>query len=109
MSHTFDNPEQFLSHLESKLSSLPEQTDATKINLLHGSAHVIRYLIESQSVLSTKFYELSDVLNQADTSWAHKLTRIYEIMEAGVVNPEQMQHILEAEICGKHYDHSTKC
>ena len=108
MSHTFDNPEQFLSHLESKLTSLPEQTDATKINLLHGSAHVIRYLIESQSVLSTKFFELVHVLNDADHTWAHKLTAIYEIMEAGTVTPEHMQQILEAEICGKSHDHSTK-
>jgi len=108
MSHTFDDPQQFLSHLESKLNSLPEQADLIKINLLHGSAHVIRYLIESQSVLSTKFYELTDVLNQADTSWAHKLTCIYEIMEAGVVTPEQMQRILETEICGKHHDNPTQ-
>ena len=109
MSHTFDNPEQFLSHLESKLTSLPEQTDPVKINLLHGSAHAIRYLIESQSVLSTKFYELAHVLNDADHTWAHKLAAIYEIMEAGVVSHEQMQRILETEICGKHHDHSTKC
>jgi hypothetical protein len=102
MSHTFDNPEQFLQHLESKLSSLPEQTDLVKINLLHGSAHAIRYLIESQSVLSTKFYQLSDVLNQADSTWAYKLVAIYEIMEAGVVNVEQMQEILVTEVCGKH-------
>jgi hypothetical protein len=108
MSHTFDNPEQFLSHLESKLNMLHEQTDHTKINLLHGSAHAIRYLIESQSVLSTKFYELVHVLNDADHTWAHKLTAIYEIMEAGTVTPEQMQHILEAEICGKPHDNQTQ-
>lgn len=106
MSHTFDDPQQFLTHLESKLSQMHEQTDLVKINLLHGSAHAIRYLIESQSVLSTKFYELSDVLNQADTSWAHKLAAIYEIMEAGQVSVEQMQEILEKEICGKSHDNS---
>jgi hypothetical protein len=101
MSHTFDNPEQFLRHLESKLSSLPEQTDLVKINLLHGSAHVIRYLIDSQSILSTKFLELVHVLNEADVTWAHKMTRIYEIMEAGVISEEQMAHILKQEICGE--------
>lgn len=100
MNHTFDNPEQFLKHLESKLSTLSEQTDATKINLLHGSAHAIRYLIDSQSVLSTKFYELVHVLNDADATWAHKLTAIYEIMEAGQVTQEQMAAILKQEICG---------
>lgn len=100
MNHTFDNPEQFLSHLESKLSSLPEQTDLVKINLLHGSAHAIRYLIDSQSVLSTKFYELTHVLNDADASWAHKLAAIYEIMEAGQVDVTQMHDILKKEICG---------
>lgn len=104
MSHTFDNPEQFLTHLESKLTELPEQPDLTKIHLLHGSAHVIRYLIESQSVLSEKFYDLVNVLNESHTSWAHKLAAIYEIMEAGVVSVEQMQSILETEICGKHAD-----
>lgn len=109
MSHTFDNPEQFLAHLESKLNTLSDQPDAVKINLLHGSTHVIRYLIESQSVLSTKFYELAQVLNDADHTWAHKLAAIYEIMEAGVVNPEQMQHILESEICSQRHDHSNKC
>lgn len=108
MSHTFDNPEQFLSHLESKLTRLPEQTDLIKINLLHGSAHAIRYLIESQSVLSMKFHELSHVLNDADLTWAHKLTAIYEIMEAGQVSVEQMQLILEAEICGKQHDNPTQ-
>lgn len=104
MSHTFDNPQQFLTHLESKLADLHEQPDVVKINLLHGSAHAIRYLIESQSVLSTKFYELSSVLNESDISWAHKLVAIYEIMEAGVVTVEQMQEILVTEVCGKHDD-----
>jgi hypothetical protein len=102
MSHTFDNPQQFLTHLESKLVDLQEQPDATKINLLHGSAHAIRYLIESQSVLSSKFYALASVLNESDTSWAHKLAAIYEIMEAGVVTVEQMQEILVSEVYGKH-------
>lgn len=104
MSHTFDNPQQFLTHLESKLADLSEQPDVVKINLLHGSAHAIRYLIESQSVLSTKFYELSSVLNESDISWAHKLVAIYEIMEAGIVSVEQMQEILVTEVCGKHDD-----
>lgn len=104
MSHTFDNPQQFLTHLESKLADLQEQPDVVKINLLHGSAHAIRYLIESQSVLSTKFYELSSVLNESDISWAHKLVAIYEIMEAGMVSVEQMQEILVTEVCGKHDD-----
>ncbi len=102
MSHTFDNPQQFLTHLESKLADLQDQPDATKINLLHGSAHAIRYLIESQDVLSTKFYTLASVLNESDTSWAYKLVAIYEIMEAGMVSVEQMQQILITEVCGKH-------
>ena len=109
MNHLFDNPEQFLSHLESKLPTLDQDTDHTKHTLLHGSAHAIRYLIDSQSVLSTKFYQLADVLNQADTDWAQKLCAIYAIMEAGTVTPEQMQQILVAEICGKPDDHSTNC
>jgi hypothetical protein len=104
MSYTFESPEQFLSHLEHKLSTLSEQTDQTRINLLHGSAHAIRYLIDSQATLSTKFYALVDTLNQSDTSWAHKLAAIYEIMEAGQISVKQMQEILQKEICGKSHD-----
>lgn len=104
MSHTFEHPEQFLIHLESKLKDLHTESDMTKVNLLHASAHAIRYLIESQHVLSTKFYELSDVLNQADASWAHKLVAIYTIMEAGVVTPEQMHAILMQEVCNRSHD-----
>jgi hypothetical protein len=99
VNHVFDNPQQFLSHLESKLPTLDQDTDHTKHNLLHGSAHAIRYLIDSQSVLSTKFYQLADVLNQADATWAQKLAAIYEIMEAGQVDVAQMHEILKNEIC----------
>lgn len=102
MNTTFDNPEQFLKHLEAKLTTLATETEHTKINLLHGSAHAIRYLIDSQSVLSGKFVELVHVLNDADSDWAHKLAAIYEIMEAGVVSVEQMQQILLEEVCGSH-------
>jgi len=101
MSHTFEHPEQFLIHLESKLKDLHTESDATKVNLLHASAHAIRYLIESQHVLSNKFYELANLLNQSDTDWAHKLAALYGIMEAGVVTPEQMQTILVQEVCKK--------
>lgn len=100
MSNTFDDPQQFLSHLEAKLPDLASESDTVKINLLHGSAHAIRYLIESQTVLSEKFYQLVHTLNTADASWAEKLAAIYDIMEAGDVDVTQMQQILKQEICG---------
>lgn len=100
MTYIFDDPQQFLSHLESKLSTLDTETDITKHNLLHGGAHAIRYLIDSQHVLSEKFYQLVDVLNQADTDWAQKLCAIYEIMEAGTISEADMAMILKNEICG---------
>jgi hypothetical protein len=100
MNHIFDDPQQFLAHLESKLHDLPSESDQTKHNLLHASAHAIRYLIESQHMLSTKFVELTHVLNSADGTWAEKLCAIYTITEAASVTPELMQQILEQEVCG---------
>jgi hypothetical protein len=97
----FENPQDFLTHLETMLVDVDHLDPGVKNNLLHGSAHAIRYLISSQQTVTTKLYELILTLNSNDhESWGHRLADVYRILEAGDVTPEEMQAILNKEVCG---------
>lgn len=97
----FENPLDFLTHLETTLAKIDQVDLEVKNNLLHGSAHAIRYLITSQETVTTKLCELILTLNSSDhESWAHRLADVYRILEAGTVTPQQMQTILNREVCG---------
>ena len=99
MSHIFENPQDFLAHLERQVSNLDQLDEKTKHNLLHASTHAIRYLIESQEILSSRFVALVDCLNSAEfPTWGHRLAEIYALANAGEVTPEEMQAILEREV-----------
>lgn len=99
MTDIFDDLPTFLQHLETKLSKLDQESESTKDNLLHGCSYAIKYLLESQDILSHKFFELALILNDADSNWPQKLSKIYTIMEVGQINEAQMLEILKKEIC----------
>lgn len=99
MTQIFENPQQFYQHLENKLNNYDSLTDQVKQNLLLGSVHSIKYLLESQSLLSEKIYKLVDTLNTHHPSWGHKLSEFYTILEAADITPEELNKILFDEIC----------
>lgn len=101
MTQIFENPQQFFQHLENKLNNYDSLNDEVKKNLLLGSVHSIKYLLESQSLLSEKIYKLVDALNNYHPSWGHKLADVYKILEAADVTPDEINKILFAEICNK--------
>lgn len=101
MTQIFENPQEFYLHLQSKVSNCDELSDDVRKNLLLASVHVIEYLLQSQSVLSEKIYNLVDCLNNNHETWGHKLAEVYTILEAADVTPEQMNKILLDEICHK--------
>jgi hypothetical protein len=97
---TFHDPRDFLAHLEAQTQTdlTPEQCKT----LMLASCHVIKYLLNSQVILSSKMISAVDCLNQHHTSWAHKLSELYQVLEAGDVDPDTMQLILIKEVCGDH-------
>lgn len=99
MTQIFENPQQFYHHLETKLNSYDSLSDPVKKNLLLGSVHSIKYLLESQSLLSEKIYKLIHTLNTHHPSWGHKLFEFYTILEAADTTPEELNKILLDEIC----------
>ena len=104
---TFENPQEFFQHLQSRLADLDSLSDETKNNLLHGSMHAISYLIESQSLLSGKLYQVMDVLAKDQPSWGHRLSEVYTVLQAGQITAEDMQKLLKEEICGRSTDTSA--
>lgn len=100
MNHIFENPQEFYLHLQSKISNYDQLSDDVKKNLLLASVHVIEYLLNSQSLLSDKVYKLIDCLNNNHPTWGDKLAEVYSILEAANVSADQMNQILEQEICG---------
>lgn len=101
MTQIFENPQQFYHHLESRINNYDSLTDEVKKSLLLGCLHSIRYLLESQNLLSEKIYQLVDVLNDHQENWGYKLSLIYSILEAGQVTAQEMNQILIQEICEK--------
>lgn len=95
---TFHDPREFLKHLEHQvtLTCSPEQART----LMLASCHVIKYLLDSQTLVSNKMISAVDCLNQAHDSWGHKLSELYDILEAGQVDPDTMNLILIREVCG---------
>ena len=101
MADIFENPQDFLTHLEARVADADQLDEKTKINLLHGSMHAIRYLIESQHILTETVYNLVLCLNSSDyASWAERLADIYRICHAGDVDAADLERILRQEICG---------
>lgn len=98
MTQTFQNPTEFLQHLQTKLAGDQPIPPEVQLQLLHGALHVITYLMESQHVLSEKLYLLLDVLNGHQESWGHKIAQIYQILDAADVTPEQVNEILLKEV-----------
>lgn len=93
----FHDPREFLKHLhaQSQLPLTPEQSKT----LLLASTHVIQYLLDSQNLLSQKMILSVDCLNSNHDTWGHKLSELYEILEAGKVDAHTMNLILHKEIC----------
>ena len=95
---TFHDPREFLTHLE-RMAALPRDAEQDK-TLLLASVHVIRYLLESQTLLSAKMMASVDCLNSVHDTWGHKLAELYQILEAGDVDADTMNQILVQEVCG---------
>jgi hypothetical protein len=104
MTHVFDNPQQFISHLETRLADIDRVPDSVKISLLHGSLHALRYLEQSQDLIAQKMLDLVSCLNQHHPSWGHKLAELYAILEAGQISAEQMNQILRKEVLNEQSD-----
>lgn len=98
MTQTFQNPIEFLQHLQTKLAGEQPIPPEVQTQLLHGSLHVINYLMESQNLLTEKLYLLLDALNGNQESWGHKISQIYQILDAADVTPEQVNEILIKEV-----------
>ena len=98
MSTTFHDPREFLRHLESALSADRELSSKDREILLHGCMHTIRYLIDSQALLTHKVVESVDILNSNHPSWGHKLSELYHVLEAAEISPEEMNKILVREV-----------
>lgn len=97
---TFHDPREFLRHLEHQ-STLTLNTSEAK-TLMLASCHVIKYLLESQAMLANKMVGAVDCLNQNHPSWGHKLSELYDILEAGDVDADTMNQILHQEVCSAH-------
>jgi hypothetical protein len=98
MSQTFHDPRDFLSHLESAISQGDQLAAKDTLTLLHASVHTIRYLIDSQAALTHKVIGAVDVLNSNHETWGHKLAELYDVLEAGVISPEEMNELLRKEV-----------
>lgn len=95
---TFHDPREFLAHLESQATTSMSAEQVKTLML--ASCHVIKYLLESQTLISNKMISAVDCLNQVHDTWGHKLSELYDILEAGEVDPDTMNLILQKEVCG---------
>lgn len=93
----FHDPREFLNHLEQQ--AIQDLTPEQSSMLIKASCHVIKYLLDSQHVVSGKMISAVDCLNQNHESWGHKLSELYGILEAGEVDAHSMNLILKQEVC----------
>jgi hypothetical protein len=98
MTKTFENVTEFFQHLERTLAVLDKTDTVAKDQLLHGCYHAMKYLMESQNVLSGKLYQLCDILATDHPTWGHKLSAVYQCLDAGQITPEDMNKILIEEL-----------
>jgi len=99
MNTIFHDPRKFLEHLEASLGAKDNLTEAHQTQLLHGCLHTLRYMLDSQNVLTERMVKTLDVLNAPHETWGHKLSELYTLLEAGAVTPEEMNAILVREVC----------
>lgn len=93
---TFEDPCEFLQHLETAIAQAPSDQ---YLALLHASAHTIRWLIDSQTVVSDRLAQAVHVLNDHHASWGHKLSELYQVLQAADVDVDTMNQILLKEVC----------
>lgn len=92
----FHDPREFLKHLEQEATQ--ELSVAESKTLLLASCSVIRYLLNSQQIVSGKLIEAVTCLNDNHDTWGHKLSELYKILEAGEVDAHTMNEILKREV-----------
>jgi hypothetical protein len=96
----FDNPKDFLQHLKKALDNEGKLTKDDLVTLLKGSVSALEQLWTSQNILVGKLAETVDCLNSYDETWGHKLAKLYTVLECGQVTTEEMNKILQKEVCG---------
>ena len=92
----FHDPREFLKHLEKQASQ--DLSASESKTLLLACCSVIQYLLNSQHMVSGKLISAVACLNDHHETWGHKLSELYEILEAGDVDVTTMNEILQREV-----------
>jgi len=94
----FDNPKDFVKHLQSRIETSDTISAVEARNLLEGSVRALEQVLAANQVYTDRLIQTVSCLNTSHPSWGHMLSQLYEIFECGQVTPEEMNQILRDEL-----------